>query len=297
MINSAVLRVAFPAAVAAISLSACGGGAPANLPAATAYVAAAAHAESWLYTQGIGPSGTGVYAYRFPQGKVVRKVAGYFGPLWMCVDGKGDLFLVNLGIFEYRPGGSALIKTLKDRFSPGDCAVDASSGDLAVSNTSRHGASVAIYKHAAGLPAYYTDPDLKYIRSLAFDERGDLFVDGYKKGQATFAELQRGANRFVAIDVSPAIAQPAEIRWDGSDLAVGIARSNLIRRVAISNGSGHVVGTTRLDQCRYTDFVLLPGSVAAACGDVRVFAYPQGGAPIEVVRYLLPGAIVIAIGK
>ena len=64
--------------------------------------------------------------------------------------------------------------------NPDDCSIDPTTGRVPVSNdfaSNGHG-DVAIYKSAQGMPQIYSDPDLFDYTACAYDNAGNLFVDG-----------------------------------------------------------------------------------------------------------------------
>jgi hypothetical protein len=62
--------------------------------------------------------------------------------------------------------------------TPSSCAIDPTTGDLAVTSTHEH---VAIYKAAKGAPKLFTDFSFHDILSYGYDDKGNLYVDGVNK--------------------------------------------------------------------------------------------------------------------
>ena len=83
-------------------------------------------------------------------------------------------------LYEYAHGGRR-ITTLIDSLGEGSaCAVDPTTGDLAVANEigGDYRSNVAIYSDASGVPAQYSLPDVDWPFSATYDDMGDLFVGG-----------------------------------------------------------------------------------------------------------------------
>jgi hypothetical protein len=85
-------------------------------------------------------------AFSYPHGGLVGEVmlpADY--PLGLCSDGSGHVFVTTSGtdaqsyIYEYPHGGTQPIATLTDPGLANGCAVDARSGNLAVTNYASSG--------------------------------------------------------------------------------------------------------------------------------------------------------------
>lgn len=114
--------------------------------------------------------GSAVYVYSYPGGELVGELtdfpSGYY-PQGLCTDSSGDVFVTtnqNLksesqsNIYEYAHGGTSPLATLSDPGWALGCAVDPTTGDLAVANASTAGGGsgdVAIYQNARGNPAVY----------------------------------------------------------------------------------------------------------------------------------------------
>ena len=85
-----------------------------------------------------------------------------------CVDGAGNVFVTNSfkgQILEYAHGGTTPIATLSDPNQyPIDCAVDPTTGNLAVTNyfAKTGPGSVAIYQGAQGAPLFYAENNVNY---------------------------------------------------------------------------------------------------------------------------------------
>ena len=173
-----------------------------------------------------------VLAYSYPQDKLVGKLTGFKGPEGLCADKKGDVWVVNHtgnDVVEYKRGGTKPIATLHDAGeSPISCSVDPSTGDLAV--TDFESGDVSFYAHAKGSPKLYKVPSAEWAYFCGYDDKGNLFVDGWTGATLgfTFAELPKGKKSFTTIYLTGAtIYFPGNVQWDGKYVAVGDEESQL----------------------------------------------------------------------
>ena len=257
-------RFALSACVAAIMLAGCGEsqppiGAPGAQPQASALATNAERGKSWMLpeakSQGLlyvvrnGANEVSVYTY--PKGKSVGTLSDIPGALGICSDANGDVFVVateSQQIYEFEHGGSSPIVTLDDSGNnPNGCAIDPSSGDLAV--TGGLGvANAAVYQNAQGSPTVYTDTFAGSFTFCTYDSQGNLFI-----GAENLFELPKGANSFVEIPISggPPQTSPPGIQWDGSYIALQeTSRSKegptKIYRISVSGSSASVIGEVDL---------------------------------------------------
>ena len=119
-----------------------------------------------------------IYTYKGHQ--LVGTLTGFFNPEGLCVDAKGDVFVVNdtsdgvHQITEYAHGGTEPIANLiNENGNVNGCSVNTRNGDLAVTNfwgpTEKAG-GVSIYRHASGTPAFYTSSSIYYYYFCGYDE-------------------------------------------------------------------------------------------------------------------------------
>ncbi len=170
---------------------------------------------------------------------------------------------------------------------PSSCAMNAS-GDLAVGilNSTDEG-DVVIFKHARGPGTIYITPlDEEFFDG--YDDRGNLFADGFTRIRSGFAlvELPNGSRKFQTIKTSNAVGFPGSVQWDGTYLTVLDQNANTIYRYTVSGTKATLKGTVSLKgagDCAQSWIV--KGIVY--CGDSgnddgEVFKYPAGGSPIAV---------------
>ena len=233
-----------------------------------------------------------VYVYSYANQQLVGTLTGFEQPYGLCADKTGDVWIVNDGaqqIVEYKHGGTSPIATLSDSGEyPEGCAVDPTTGNLAVTNfysTSGNG-SVSIYAHASGEPTTYSDPSIANFRFCGYDDKGNLFADGATtSSEFAFAELRKGGSTLTNIALQQKVEWPGGVQWDGKYVAVGDTDAGILYR---TNGAGgKVKGSTTLADSNYVNQFWIAGkSVVAPSqdgGDVGLYTYPAGGAPSKTI--------------
>jgi hypothetical protein len=259
-----------------------------------------------------------VDVYSYPHGKLVGSLTGFEGLAFMCVDAAGDVFIPNYGlsqILEYAHGGTSPIATLKDSGAvPYSCSIDPKSGNLAVANFSIDHydvGDVAIYRHAKGPPKLYTLYDVGHEYYCAYDNAGNLFVEGNSltsnDGSFGLEELLKGARLFGPITLQDIPAFPNGLQWAGTYLAIGTGTiagpssgDTYIYHVQISNFVGRTVGTTVVDENGPTANFFIDGSTIVVSGgdtqpNVGFYRYPDGGAPTKSITQTAPYGVVISL--
>jgi len=246
--------------------------------------------QQLVYVSDVGSSIVSIFTW---SGKLVETLSGFVQPAGLCTDGTGDVYVTdNYGhsIYEFAHGGTAPIKTLKDLGElPESCAVDPATGDLAVINLSGHdsGGSVSIYKHAVGKRSVYAgDTSLTGAYFGAYDNKGNLFIDGYDQNSnsGVLAVLPSGGKTLKNVTLDKRLDFPGGVQWDGKYVAIADAYESAIYRVQISGSAGSVVGTTPLEASSdIYQFAIANREVAVAndevsdVGDVMLWKYPAGG--------------------
>jgi hypothetical protein len=157
-------------------------------------------------------------------------------------------------------------------------------------NTGYGAGSVAIYANASGTPIQYTDAVLKRALFCSYDDRGNLFVDGFTRKGFGLAELPKGSSTFSEITLTQSIYFPGGVEWHGRYLAVGDQDVSKVYQFAIKDKHAVLEGTTRLDRARdVVQFWLVQKKSEARAGelvapdaynhDVSIYNYPAGGSP------------------
>jgi len=265
------------------------------------WMAAEATSQHLLYVSDFDA----VRVFSYPRGKYEGSLEGFQIAIGECVDANGNVYVADYRygrLFEYSHGGTKRIRTL----SPGDasgCAVDPSSGNLAVTNLASHNrhntGSVAIYRDAHGKPKYYRDPDFLHYYFCGYDNQGDLFVDGIKQVSGhdvfVFAELPKGGSELVTITVNHYIDFPGGVQWDGADVAIDDQTPpSIVYEFAINGSQGTLVGATPLGGARAVvqpwidgSKIIVPNAISGKPGQVLILKYPTGGTALKkITRHL-----------
>jgi hypothetical protein len=186
--------------------------------------------------------------FSYPQGKLMGTLMGVEGPSGLCTDSAGDVWITIVhggyggGMLEYAHGGTSPMALLKDPRYPRGCAVDPTTGNLAVTNNAFSGpGDVAIYKHARGKPTLYSAPNMYNYDFCGYDNKGNLFVDGLGE----LAELPKGSTTFTSITVDKG-APGGQVQWDGKFITFATYSLRAIYRIKVSGKTGTVVGVTHL---------------------------------------------------
>ena len=287
-----------------------------------------AESQDLLYIGNIANSGSGtgtVTVYTYPQGKLVGTLKGFTRANGLCVDESGDIFVANFGgedVIEYAHGGTKAIATLKYKGTPYGCAIDPTTGNLAVTiwcngpiGSCYSEGTVLIYRQAKGKPEVLKDPTADASMSYcAYDKAGNLFVDSYGElYHIAFAELPKRSKTFKTITLQlPKRAEAAGgLQWVRNYLAVGFADGNVVGEYSIKGDSATRAHVTLLEGIQRgfgTNQFWVGGSTLVAPiiptpkhpnGIVEFFSYPQGGKPFKTFTTSLdvPWAAMVSPAK
>jgi hypothetical protein len=244
------------------------------------------------------PTDGDAYAISLPTGKLVGKLTGFNQPLGDCVDADGDVFIAvsqSAQVREYKHGAKQAFNVLSDSgYYPLGCAVDPSTGNLAVTNIIGNGngsdpGNVAVYKNARGAPSYYQDASIYQYGYCSYDSQGNLYIDGITppSDNPQVAELPKGSKKFTNITLDQTLGgnNISSLLWDGTALAVASQDSAVIYRFQISGSSGNEVGTTQLRGSSgvgafwIENATLYAPAYQSSVASVNVYPYPAGGKP------------------
>jgi hypothetical protein len=240
-----------------------------------------------------------ISVFSYPRGRFVADLVlpNQANVLALCSDRHGNVFVAGVDvtegyIFEYAHGRTIPKATIGGSFLPLSCAVDPTSGNLAVANYYAPGAgNVAVYAGARGTPTFYSDPSFYFYNSLTYDSRGNLFVLSALDRQVYLAELSRGSSTFTNLSIPGALQRPSAVIWDGQYLATILAKNRArpkVLRLKVSGGVATVVGvTTFRDLGKHRGFsfdILSKRLVMTTSHDKQgqtmgIFKYPLGGKP------------------
>lgn len=226
-------------------LAGCGGlqspiAPPGAMPQGRATLRSADRSGSWMLPEAknedllyvVHEYANDVSVYSYPRGVLVGSIANTNeNAIGDCVDRVGDVFIVNLdttklgpgSVVEYAHGGTTPIETLTPGEEPTGCAVDPTTGDLAVT---RNG-SVRVYHHAKGRPANYYSLRMSGDYYCAYDDKGNLFLNGLNRSTHDYqlAELPARQKHMTLLTVPkrsrirPLVL--GGVQWDGEHVVIG----------------------------------------------------------------------------
>src|SRR5580698_668462 len=305
------------ASIATVMLAACSGATTATPPLSSSGVpflaVPGAKSGALLYVSNANNGTVSVFTY--PDGSLVTTLTGFKEPYGLCSDKAGDVWIVDdetAAITEYAHGGSAPKATLTDPGEyPAGCSVDPTTGNLAVTNfeaANRGAGSITIFKKAKGTPKRYSDSSFSRVWFCSYDDKGNLFVDGYPSNNTLYgvqlAELPHGTSAFSNISVNQTIVTAGGVQWDGKYLAIADENgpgNGVVYQFAI-NGSvaTKVTSSTLSDSQNIHQFWIDPKRnrivvPSASLSSVGYWAFPKGGNPTKTISGLnIPEAVAIS---
>lgn len=261
-----------------------------------------------------------VTVYNYSTQKLVRVLTNFTKPRGECTDAEGNVYITDYTaqqILEYAHGGAKPIEKFDDSpDSPYSCAIDPTTGKLAVANDdgSTQG-NIAIWATATTPRTTYTDSELGDFIGCAYDNDGNLLVtNGYVNGGPTlFAWLPINGARLVNVDVPGPEAgwewrDVAGIQWDGENFVLD--NGETIYRVRLIHGQVYYVGSTNLyygggqfgfygaNAESEASVVIGPTSFEGSSA-IAYWSYPAGGEPtIEITHGVDEAfAAVVSVAK
>lgn len=247
-----------------------------------------------LYVSDAGNDNVSFFTY--PKLKLVGTLSGFGAVRGLCGNKGGDVYVVdaqNDEVIRYKHGATAPSKILYDQgYHPNGCAIDPVTGKMAVTLTAQSGGPgvLALFTHAGGRPVYYGTANIATPAYCAFDNQGNLFIDGTdKNGNFAFGEMPVDYHTVFTVTLNQAIAVPGGIQWDGSYIAVGDegagSDNSTIYRFTVSGFAGTLQGTVRLNaSSQVAQFWIGKAKVVgpnSGSTHVKLWTYPAGGAALE----------------
>jgi hypothetical protein len=203
-------------------------------------------------------NGQTVQVFAYPSGKPEGQLNGFESASGACVDGKGNVFITDfkpVAIFEYAHGGTKRIATYRlKNVGPFGCAVSPTTGDLAATGSS---SNVDIFKPGSHKPSIINDPKMFFNYFCAYDNAGNLYVDGTQsaRGAPLVSKLLAGSTTFSTLQLDAPIDTTTNIEWDGKHLVALSYGPPPIKTVhprifqfSISGSTGSKVGTVPLSR-------------------------------------------------
>jgi len=264
-----------------------------------------------------------VDVFTFPFGTPVGVLQQLHDPVGICSDKTGYVWVVNAPnhVLKYAHGAQRPESTIEDARAVRlqACSIDPTSGNLAVTDAGRPGLAgyVVIYAGAKGSPKRFRSADLSDVFFCAYDDKGNLFVDGLDGTYAfRLMELPHGGQRLRPIKLDQSVGFPGAVAWDGKYLALGDrsyrgGHAPAIYQISVSKTHGTVVGTTKLSgSCDLLGFTIPklgsgkgnPQGTRVVAPDicnnaVRLYRYPAGGSPtkrLDGIQYPFSAAVSAA---
>jgi hypothetical protein len=228
-----------------------------------------------------------VAEFHFPKGASLSGTISGDEPQGLCAaKGRGDFWVTNSGsevLSEYKANSTTEITSLSvgDYGDPAGCAVSTSGEVVATLIT---GGDVVIFPKGTGSGTEVAN-DLDETFFGTFDNKGDLFVDGFNdEGVPSVSEMPSGSSTFHLITLPNSIEFPGNIQWDGTYVTVNDQEAYAIYRYSVSGSTATLEGTVSYsdagdcdDTWIYKGYFLCPDYEDS---NAKVYAYPGGGAPV-----------------
>lgn len=166
-----------------------------------------------------------LYFFSLPKFKLVGKITGLAQPQGLCEDANGNVWVINAGsgAFQLYSLDGTLLKTLNDQGSyyPAGCAVNKATGDLAVTNTMGFfggSGNLMVFPNGSGQPKVLTDKKEFNFYFPAYDDKGNLFVDGLNvQGRFVMTKCDGGTSPCREVDISGGKPRfPGGLIWNSS---------------------------------------------------------------------------------
>jgi hypothetical protein len=269
----------------------------------------ATHGDLLYATDGVAK----VYVYTYPQGRHVGTLTGLIDPLGSCVDASGDVFIVSNPratktaypglVTEYVHGGTKPLQTLEDPALASGCAIDPSTGNLAVSGSWYHGwydGELTIYMLKSESKQYqfgssFFTPDFDAFQMCTYDAHGNLYLSSGEPGSSNVQLVvapKGSSDSLETISLTEPLysyGAPVSVQWDGKNVTVSSTPDHApvkLYRLQISGKSAKIVGTTTLSSKRN---VLKTSQVWIQGKSVVDVDYFKGRAGVD--RWAFPDAI------
>jgi hypothetical protein len=247
-------------------------------------------------------TGNNVYALSYPSGKLVLSlgISGY----GLCSDVKGDVFVPRGdagNVDEYDHDGR-LIETLKDTDFAYSCAVDPTTGDLAVPWDSSGENYVTVYPHARGRGKSYGDGAVGIWGLSTYDSAGNLFVNGGSSSNV-LAELQKGSASLMNYTLGKPFDRLDSLQRYETFLAVPNPSTEAIYQVKVVRGIVQIRGTSYLTGW-YSAYSIYTGvqtwldngifiAQYGSGAELGLWHYPKGGAATKILGPFITGNVNI----
>ena len=243
-----------------------------------------------------------ILVFTYPRGKYVGSISDVTDAQGECTSktSKGNWWVVASGaaeVLEYAHGGTTPLKTLSvTAGEPAGCTVDPTTGNLAV--TILGTGYVVLFTGGSGSGTTLSDT-LRSTYSAAYDDKGDLFVDGITESDMHgVVELPKGGSGFEIITLSQSLEFPGGIQWYHKYLAIGDPEAGVIYHFAIHGTKGKEIGVTSF----YAASFWIQGSYVlgtdAGNEDGVICRYPAGS-PCKTLQgnFDLPAGVTVSVAN
>lgn len=278
-----------------------------------------------------------VYIFNLTTLALVGTVTGFTFLNGLCSDASGNVWVANyVGylqsyIVELSHTGSYLTEVYDPGLAAG-CAVDPTTGDLAVANQysyyySNDCGNVVVYQLPSQYyPSRYTNPALGCTSYFfaSYDQHGTLFVDGPATFYSGFAlsKLPAGESSLETVTIKRGtIYFPGGVQWYSAGHYLVVADQECgaacLYRIKIKGTTGKITGVTSLynqggsgacDVAQMAITQTVSGTIVAGgdgelpCGyrsstSVDVWSFPSGGLPTVTNASVVQRPVGAAISK
>ena len=263
-----------------------------------------------------------VYILRLPDLKWKGELTGFSEPQGMCADLSGNVWVANeadakMTLLSH--DGSHLRDLSDPDGDPSTCAIDPTTGDLAVVNTGIYGGSgspgeILIFTAASGTPTAKTIPNFFYYNFGGYDNDGNLFAIGRTSAHTTvLGVIPKGSSTGNDITITNGrINDPGFVQWYAPRNVLAVddqecthESTSCLYQLSISGSTGKIVRSTTFNYGRYKypKCGFAQGEIAAyaqryfiaPCNGIDRWPYPGGGAPINQNRDPQINAYAVAI--
>lgn len=237
-----------------------------------------------------------VTVYSYPFGGLLGTLG--VGGNYLCSDRFGNIFITSFSggnVYVYGHGETKPKAIVYYDYETSGCSVDPNSETLAVTGAFTGGFVVFPYNRRRGwrYGHIYVDPNIFDYVDCAYDNQGNLFIDGLDLTQSfSLIELPKGSKTFTTINLNQSISTPASLQWSNGYLAVADPGQGtgpvVIYRFAINGSSGTKVSTTHLSQSFHGQFWIQGDKVigplfSGSVQSIGFWNFPAGGSPIKNV--------------
>ncbi len=285
-------------------------------------------ARQLLFVSDVGTNDVDIFT--IPGMQLEGVLTGFSEPQGECSDASGNVWITNTGadeILQYSHTGSLLAALSDPTGYATGCAVDPTTGNLAVTNYTNFSSGpgeVLIYPHATGSPSHITNPSQYSYYFIGYDDSGNLCFDGRDANEhyilSCAATTGGGGVKTVSLRGGtlyfPGLVQYDRLpgRWALGDQFCGDVQTSCVYTASISGGNGIITAKTNLKNYsgrRICDMV--QGVIAAsgpryiAGGDyescarantsVERWAFPAGGTPTNYNDTVMTEPLGAAISK